>query len=109
MPARESDPTTPPDDDPEPSPQTGTRKAAAGRRQPRRAGGRTTVGRPEGGTSSTSTGVPGRPSVLSDEQRAAVRAAVLGLDPLTDDQVAAVCEVIVAIRSKPGRDVHRSR
>jgi len=39
-------------------------------------------------------------SVLSEADRAAVRAAVAALPPLTDEQVAGVCEVIVATRAR---------
>jgi hypothetical protein len=58
------------------------------------------VERPASGTSSATTVTVGRQTVHSDDERAAVQTAVLGLHPLTDDQVAAVCEVIVASRTK---------
>lgn len=37
---------------------------------------------------------------LSDEERSAIRAAVLALEPMTDDQIAAVAEVILHQRTK---------
>ena len=37
---------------------------------------------------------------LSDEERAAVIAAVLALEPMTEEQIAAVCEVIAGGRAR---------
>jgi hypothetical protein len=41
---------------------------------------------------------------LSASERAAIRAAVLALDPMSDDQIAGVCEVIVTSRARWRRD-----
>ena len=37
---------------------------------------------------------------LTEEDRAAIRAAVAALPPLTDDQVDALCEIIIAARKR---------
>jgi hypothetical protein len=41
---------------------------------------------------------------LSANERAAIRTAVLALDPMSDDQIAGVCEVIVTTRARWQRD-----
>src|SRR5690606_12082409 len=45
-----------------------------------------------------------RPVGLSDRDRARVRAAVLALDPLCDEQIAGVCEVITTSRDRWRRE-----
>jgi hypothetical protein len=45
---------------------------------------------------------------LSEQDRATIRAAVAALDPLTDEQIAAVCEVITTSRIRWRREAHRS-
>jgi hypothetical protein len=40
---------------------------------------------------------------LTDEDRAAIRAAVTALPPLTDEQVEALCEIIIAARKRRQR------
>ena len=45
-------------------------------------------------------------SGLSNEDLAAVRAAVLALEPMTDEQIDAVCEVITVSRARWGRQPH---
>jgi hypothetical protein len=37
---------------------------------------------------------------LTDEDRAAIHAAVAALPPLTDEQIDALCEVIIAARKR---------
>jgi hypothetical protein len=45
---------------------------------------------------------------LSEQQRAAIRAAIAALPPMTNDQVDSVCEVIVTARERWRREDHRS-
>jgi hypothetical protein len=40
------------------------------------------------------------PWTLNDEDRAAIRAAVAALPPLTDEQIDALCEIIIAARKR---------
>jgi hypothetical protein len=44
--------------------------------------------------------------VLSEEDRAAIRATVAALQPLSDEQISGVCEVIVAARQRWHRHDH---
>ena len=44
------------------------------------------------------------PWTLTDEDRAAIRAAVAALPPLTDEQVDALCDVIIAARKRWQRE-----
>jgi hypothetical protein len=44
------------------------------------------------------------PGELTDQDRAAIRAAVLALPPLTDEQVDALCETIVATWARWSRE-----
>jgi hypothetical protein len=41
---------------------------------------------------------------LSDKEREAIRAAVLALPPLTDEQIDGLCEVIVTARERWARE-----
>ena len=43
------------------------------------------------------------PWKLTDDERAAIRAAVAALPPLTDEQVDALCEIIIAARNRRQR------
>jgi hypothetical protein len=54
-------------------------------------------------TGPTTTGRPGGVGV-STQDRDTVRAAVLALAPLTDEQIAAVCEVITVTRERWHRE-----
>jgi hypothetical protein len=47
----------------------------------------------------------GHERVITAEQAAAVRAAVMALPPMTDEQIAAVCEVIVTSRARWQREI----
>lgn len=40
---------------------------------------------------------------LTDEDRTAIRAAVAALPPLTDEQIDALCEIIIAARKRRQR------
>jgi hypothetical protein len=42
---------------------------------------------------------------LTDEDRAAIHAAVAALPPLTDEQIDALCEVIIAARKRRQRRI----
>jgi hypothetical protein len=44
------------------------------------------------------------PWTLTDQDRAAIRAAVAALPPLTDEQVDALCDVIIAARKRWQRE-----
>jgi hypothetical protein len=47
--------------------------------------------------------------VLSEEDRAAIRAAMAALEPMSDEQITGVCEVIIAARQRWHRhDNHTS-
>jgi hypothetical protein len=43
---------------------------------------------------------------LTEEDRAAIRAAVAKLPPLTDEQVDALCEIIIAARKRRERQAN---
>jgi hypothetical protein len=43
------------------------------------------------------------PWTLTDEDRAAIHAAVAALPPLTDEQIDALCEVMIAARKRRQR------
>jgi hypothetical protein len=45
-------------------------------------------------------------SGLSNEELAVIRAAVLALEPMTDEQIEGVCEVIAVSRARWRRQPH---
>jgi hypothetical protein len=59
------------------------------------------------GPASTNRGAP--QWTLSDEDRAVIRAGVAALPPPTDEQVDALCEIIIAARKRPERKPNRLR
>jgi hypothetical protein len=52
---------------------------------------------------------PHGPDELTDQDRAAIRAAVLALPPLTEEQIKEICEVIVNFRQRHPTHPHTDK
>jgi len=58
----------------------------------------------QGGDTATHSTARPHPDVLSPTQREAIRAAILALPPMTDEQTDALCDVITTARQRWRRE-----